>query len=205
MATIFDLIGSLVFSGALFLIIVTANDTALEVQSTSHGDMLVQQMLVNVAQMVEGEFRNMGFGVPENSQTVLLADTASITFMSDLDRAGTSMDTIRYSTGPVSELSATQNEQDRYLYRRVNSGTKQAIGVVTVFGLRYFTRAGDTLDMPVAADQLSEIHVVEVTMEVQNSYAPYRPTWSVRTGERNALYSSSLWQQTRLASQNTRR
>jgi hypothetical protein len=205
MATIFDLIASLVFSGALFLIILTANDTALETQATSHGDMLVQQMLINVAQMVEGEFRNMGFGVPENQKTVLLADTSSITFLTDMDRSGTSLDIVRYTLGPVSELSRTQNEQDRFLYRALNGGTKQNVGVVTLFTLRYFTRDGDTLAMPVPADRLTEIHVVEVTMEVQNSYAPYRPTWAVQTGQRNALYSSSLWQQTRLASQNSRR
>jgi hypothetical protein len=42
-------------------------------------------------------------------------------------------------------------------------------------------------------------------MEVQNPYAMMRSKEQVMGGERNALYSSSLWQQTRLASQNTRR
>jgi hypothetical protein len=54
-------------------------------------------------------------------------------------------------------------------------------------------------------DRLNEIHVVEVTMEVQNPYAIYRPRDQVQAGERDALYSTSLWQQTRLASQNSRR
>ena len=102
-------------------------------------------------------------------------------------------------------MAGTQNEQDRYLYRKVNTGQRLIVGVVTVFRLHYFTRDGEELAVPVATDRLTEIHVVEVTMEVQNSYAPYRPTWAVKTGERNALYSSSLWQQTRLASQNSRR
>ena len=42
-------------------------------------------------------------------------------------------------------------------------------------------------------------------MEVQNPYALYRPQGMVAAGERNALYSTSYWQQTRLASQNFRR
>jgi hypothetical protein len=42
-------------------------------------------------------------------------------------------------------------------------------------------------------------------MEVQNPYALYRPPGMVMAGERDALYSTSYWQQTRLASQNFRR
>jgi len=88
MATIFDLIASLVFSGACSLLFSRLTIPRWRPQATSHGDMLVQQMLINVAQMVEGEFRNMGFGVPENQKTVLLADTSSITFLTDMDRSG---------------------------------------------------------------------------------------------------------------------
>lgn len=205
MSILFDLIGSLVFGGALFVIILTANGSALETQTTSHGDMMVQQMLVNVAQLVEGEFRNMGFGIPEGQPTIAAADTGRITFLTSLDRSGVNIDTVTYTVGDTTELAATQNEMDRYLYRKVNGGPKEAVGVVTVFSLRYFTRLGDSLATPVAASNLGEIHTVEVTLEVQNSAAPYRPREAVQTGQRNALYSSSLWQQTRLTSQNTRR
>ncbi len=205
MAIIFDLLGSMVFGGALFVIILTANSSALETQTTSHGDMLVQEMLVNVAQLVEGEFRNMGFGVPEGHPTISGADSTSITFLTSLDRTGVNIDTVSYSVGDTTELAATQNSQDRYLYRKVNGSAKQAVGIVTVFSLRYFTRLGDQLSAPVLSTNLGEIHTVEVTMEVQNSAAPYRPKWAVQSGQRDALYSSSLWQQTRLTSQNTRR
>jgi hypothetical protein len=77
--------------------------------------------------------------------------------------------------------------------------------VVTIFTLKYIARSGEILPVPVPNDRLTEIHVVEVTMEVQNPYAILRRDGEVLPGERNALYSSSLWQQTRLASQNTRR
>ncbi len=205
MALIFDFIGSLVFGGALFLIILTANNSALETQTTSHGDMLVQEMLVNVAQLVEGEFRNMGFGVQEGSPTIIAADSTTVTFLSSLDRSGVNIDTVTYSIGDTTELAATPNEKDRYLYRKVNGDAKQAVGIVTVFSLRYFTRMGDEIPIPVVAGGFGEIYTVEVTMEVQNSAAPYRPKEAVQAGQRDALYSSSLWQQTRLTSQNTRR
>ena len=115
------------------------------------------------------------------------------------------IDTIRYSLGPISELAATQNELDRNLYRSVNGGQKLIVGVVTTFRLQYFTHDGERSSSPVPSDRLSEIHVVEVTMEVQNSNALARNSTQVKEGERTALFSSSLWQQTRLASQNSRR
>jgi hypothetical protein len=204
MSALFDVIASMLFGGTLFMIVLSANDIAAENQSTYNGDMMVQEMLTCTAQLVEGEFRNMGFGVPENQRTITLADSTSINFLSDLNRDG-NIDTIKYSLGETNELLDTQNEMDRFLKRKVNGGQTMNVGAVTTFKLQYRTPDGVLLPVPVPWDRLTEIHVVEVTMEVQNPYAPYRDAAMVKTGERNALYSSSLWQQTRLASQNSRR
>jgi hypothetical protein len=76
-----------------------------------------------------------------------------------------------------------------------------SIGAVTIFQLNYMTQDAVFLARPVPAGQLSEIHTVEVTIEVQNPYAPLNPLGT----NPEALFSSSLWQQTRLASQNSRR
>jgi|PlaIllAssembly_1097288.scaffolds.fasta_scaffold875141_1 hypothetical protein len=205
MSSLLDIIYSMLFGGTLFIIVLNANDIAAENQSTYHGDMMVQQMLTSTAQLIEGEFRNMGFGMPEKSATVRAADSSSISFLTDLGRDGGFIDTIRYSIGPVSELAATQNELDRNLYRSVNGGQRAIVGIVTTFRLQYFTMDGELLSVPVPSDRLSEVQVVEVTMEVQNSNALARSSVQVKEGERSALYSSSLWQQTRLASQNSRR
>jgi hypothetical protein len=204
MSALFDVIASMLFGGTLFMIVLSANDIAAENQSTYNGDMMVQEMLTCTAQLVEGEFRNMGFGVPENQRTITLADSTSINFLSDLNRDG-NIDTIKYSLGGTDELLDTQNEMDRFLKRKVNGGQMMNVGAVTTFKLQYRTPDGVLLPVPVPWDRLTEIHVVEVTMEVQNPFAPYRDAAMVKSGERNALYSSSLWQQTRLASQNSRR
>ncbi len=205
MQSLMDIIYSVLFGGTLFVIVLNANDIAAENQSTYHGDMMVQQMLTSTAQLVEGEFRNMGFGMPEHSTTVRWADSSSIAFLTDLGRDGGLIDTVRYSLGPTSELAGTPNELDRNLYRSVDGGARAIVGVVTTFKLAYYTREGNVLPLPVPTDRLSEIHVVEVTMEVQNSAALARDPQQVKEGQRTALYSSSMWQQTRLASQNSRR
>ena len=204
MAALIDIIASMIFSGALFIIVLDANDLATETQMVYNGDQMVQQMLTSTAQLVEGELRNIGYGVPSTVPNITQGDSSSITFLSDIDRDGV-VDTVSYSIGPISELGATPNELDRYLKRRVSNAGSSNVGVVTVFHLRYFTRAGDSIQIPVPSARLPEVFTVELTMEVQNPAAPYRNENMVKEGERNALYSNSLWQQTRLASQNNRR
>jgi hypothetical protein len=182
----------------------SANEIAAENYSLYNGDMVVQEMLTQTAYLLEGELRNMGVGIPESKESVIWADSSGIGFLYDVDLDGY-VDTVRYFAGVPSEMLNTMNELDRPLYRRVNGGNPLMVGAVTVFRLRYLTRAGVVLSTPVPSDQLSEIYSVDITMEVQNPYALSRPEESVRSGERNALYSSSLWQQTRLSSQNMRR
>ncbi|MBI4536297.1 MAG: hypothetical protein HY708_08460 [Ignavibacteriae bacterium] len=205
MATILDLIFSSVIGGAILMILLSATDAMNENQSVYNGDMLVQEMLTSTVQLVESEFRNMGFGVPEDQASIIHADSTQIRFLIDLDRDGGFIDTVEYYLGPTSELNKTQNELDRYLHRTVNGGSKAQVGVVVHFNLRYITHAGELLPTPVAEDRLTEIHVVEVTVEVQNPYALYKKASETGIGDRNAWYSSSMWQQTRLASQNSRR
>lgn len=205
MSFILDMILSVIVGAAVLFTIITANDIAGENYTLSSGNMIVQEMLISTAQLIEGEFRNMGFGVPQNTATVIRADTSSITFLIDLDRNGVGVDTITYTLGDTTELASTQNELDRFLHRTVNGIYTGKVGVVTLFRLRYFARSGERIPTPVASDRLTEIHVVEVTMEVQNPHAIARRPGEIGVGERTALYSSSMWQQTRLASQNTRR
>lgn len=204
MQSLIDFLGSIFFGGAMLSIILSAHDIASENQSVYNGDLLVQEMLVQTAYLVEGEFRNMGVGVPDNGQIVFHADTSAITFLYDLDRNGVP-DTVAYAMGTTADLSGTQNPNDRPLSRRVNGGTSAHVGVVTAFNLRYISRTGEVLATPVAAHQLNEVHSVEITMEVQNPYAVLSSGGDIAGSVDNALYSSSLWQQTRLASQNSRR
>jgi len=205
MAAMLDIIYSMVLGSVLLLTVIDSNQIASENHSMYNGDMLVQELLIGTAQLLEGELKNMGFGVPENHQTVMDADTGRISFLVDLGRDGGLIDTVTYVVGPISELSNTMNELDRYLYRKRNGDAPQQVGIVTILRFRYLNVVGEELSTPVDSTQLTEIYIVEVTMEVQNPYAIYRDPRQVRPGERDALYSSSLWQQTRLASQNSRR
>ncbi len=204
MQYVLDYVLSAILGAGLILIMNSANEIAAENYSMYNGDMVVQEMLTQTAYLLEGELRNMGVGLPETTPAVLWADTSGLGFLSDVNVDGY-VDTVQYFAGTPSEMLQTMNEVDRPLYRRVNSENPLMVGAVTVFRLRYLTRSGATLPTPVSAGQLSEIYSVDITMEVQNPYALSRPKEMVQAGERSALYSSSLWQQTRLSSQNMRR
>ena len=205
MAVMIDIISSMVLGGLLLLGIINADAVVTENSSILNGNLLVQQMLITTAQLVEGEFRNMGVGVPTDSGTVLAAGNTSIIYLTDLNRDG-AMDQIQYYLGPVHELGNIQNDSVRLLHRRVNNGPIQSVGEVSKFSLRYFSQNEmDTLVPPIPAADLNMIRVVEITMEVQNRDALYRNPYDVHPGERNAFYSSSYWRQTRLASQNLKR
>jgi len=65
MSTIMDIILSIFLGGILLLVILSANDLTAETTYMLNGDLFVQQMLVSVVQIVEGEIRNMGYGCPE--------------------------------------------------------------------------------------------------------------------------------------------
>jgi len=207
MAAIMDVLVSMLMGGMLLLNVFDAQSIIAEDSSMYRGDVLVQEMLIGQVQFMEGEIRNMGYGVPQGVRTITFAGDSSIAFLLDANRDGT-IDTIRYDLGPVSELSRTPNEMDRFIHRTVSSpGNTETgnIGVVTYFHMLYINASGDTLAAPVSQALLGSIKEVELSMEIQNPQALYRPQGTVKAGERNALYSTSYWQQTRLASQNFRR
>lgn len=205
MGTVLDIIMAISLGGLLFLAIINSYGVVTENSGILNGDMLVQQLLISTAQIVEGEFRNMGVGVTPDSATILAATDTSIAYLSDLNRDG-AIDRIDYWLGPVHEVHGIQNDSVRLLHRRLNGGSMQSVGEVTKFRLRYFSQNElDTLVPPIATIDLKMIKIVEITMEVQNRDALYRDPRDVHPGQRNAFYSSSYWRQTRLASQNLKR
>jgi len=208
MAAILDIVFSIILGGMLLTIIINANDLTAETTSIYGGDVLVQEMIIRQAQFIESEFRNMGSGVTSGNPIITAASDSSITFWS-AQSPGAALSQIAYYTGPTSDLKSTENELDRYLYRTVNGGSKLEVGVVTTFHLHYYRVNGDTLTPAAGAllpvGSLGSISEIELDMEVQNPYAISRDPALVQSGQRTALYSSSFWQQMRVASRNFRR
>ena len=206
MSTMLDIIFAIILGAAILLIVLNANATLREVWSVYNGDVMVQSALVSNAQIIEGEFRNMGCGIDSPSDsTIKIALDTCIQFTRKMRPDNANVDTIKYFSGASSELTSTNNNTDRYLYRQVNSTQPQRVGIITQFRLKYFNGVGEELATPVSPSELFTIRIIEVTMYVQSPNAIYRDPSTVKPGEQDAFYSTGLWKQTRLASQNLKR
>lgn len=194
-ATLFDILGSIIIGSILMMITWRLSDAATEKTYNNSGELSLQQNLATVAQILETDFRKIGYCAdynkfPDPSKAVLYADVSSIKFLTDLD-LDTNMDSIRYYLGPTSELSSTPNPRDRLLYRVVNNEVPKSSNLgVTQFYLNYFDALGDTLTPPITTPGL--VSSVEINIKVE-SVAAY-----------DTAYSSAFWRQIRLVARNLR-
>jgi hypothetical protein len=203
-----DLIGSIVVFGWLLLMSLRVNTANQENMQTLNGDLLVQENLVAVTQLLEYDFRKIGFCKEPNNlvdptKAILLADTSRIKFLTDLDLDGTGpngvLDSVYYFLGDTTGLSQTPNPRDRYLYRVVNGEPAKGANLgITSFTMKYFDRSGVPIPTPVGASELQKIQTIQITLSVENVYAAS----IVETT--NKQYSSAFWQQVRLSSRNYR-
>ena len=123
-STIIDLISSVVIGGLLLLILFRLNDATVENNYVYGGEAIAQSNLVEVVQLVEHDFRKIGYckdweKIPDPSKSILSATQNSISFLTDENNDG-NIDTLRYYLGSTDELQNTPNPNDRTLYRVLN-------------------------------------------------------------------------------------
>jgi len=152
-STLLDILGSTIIGALLLLILFRINDTAMQNAFSHSGELMVQQALVEAVSVIEYDFRKMGYcenweSIANPSNAIIFADTSSISFLTDLPSVGNTkgdgiVDTLHYYTGPTSELSETDNPNDRLLYRVINSATPVGSNIgITKFHLTYFDSFG---------------------------------------------------------------
>ena len=194
-STILDILASVIMGGMLLIIVLRLSDSAAEKTHNYSGELSLQQNLVTIAQILENDFRKMGYckdweKFPDPTKSIAAADTSSIKFYADINSDG-NMDSILYYLGPVSELSGTPNPRDRFLYRVVNTETPVGVNLgVTEFFMIFFDALGDTLLFPIT--QPSLINSYEINIRVESVYAY------------DDKYSSAFWRQIRLVARNLR-
>ncbi|NIT61048.1 MAG: hypothetical protein GWN00_34060 [Aliifodinibius sp.] len=195
MSSLIDIIGSSVIGGFLLLLLFNVLNTTNE-YFLSHGDdLIVQKNLTSVASILEHDLRKMGFLVPETELSIIQADSTNLKFRGDINK-DFSLDTVEYYLGSTNELSATQNPDDRFIYRKVNglpaNGAK--IGVVTNFMFEYLDQDGNEVST------LISIKMIRINMKVENS-----AVYGNDPNPNKNKYRTAIWQQTRLVSRNLRR
>lgn len=194
-STILDIIGSMIIGGILLTTTWRLSDAATEKTYNGSGELSLQQNLVVTAQIIENDFRKIGFcedwnKLPDPSKAIISADLNSIKFLTDTNLDG-ELDSIRYFLGPTSELSMTPNPRDRMLYRVVNNETPGGSNLgITQFFMIYYDALGDTIPLPITIT--GEIASVEINITVEN-VAAY-----------DTSYSSAYWRQIRMIARNLR-
>lgn len=192
-SSIIDILGSVIIGGILLLILFRLSDTSTENTYLNSSELIIQQNLVEVVGLLEYDFRKIGYcedwtKIPDPSQAILSADSNDITYLTDINSDGI-VDTMRYFTGTVDELSSTDNPNDVILYRLVNGEAPAGSNLgVTQFQLIFFNAVGDTINFPIQVP--GEIYTMQINITIENT-----------TGYDNQ-YTSAFWRQIRLAARN---
>lgn len=192
-ASIFDLIGSVVIGGVLLITLIKINDSATRNTYGFTGELVVQENLVTSVEVLEYDFRKIGycedpFAIPNTKRAILYADSTDITYLTDVNFDGIP-DTMRYYLGPTSELSHTPNPDDRMLYQEIN-GNRAGVNLgITLFKIKYFGALGEELSLPRTFPPTG-IFSMQIDIRIEN------------TSAYDEEYRYAFWRQIRLASRN---
>ncbi len=192
-ATIFDLVGSVIIGGILLITLFKVNESATRNTYGFSGELIVQENLVTSVEVLEYDFRKIGycedpFAIPNTKRAILYADSTDITYLTDVDFDGIP-DTMRYYLGPPSELTGTPNPDDRMLYQEIN-GNRAGVNLgITLFKIKYFGALGGELSLPRSFPPTG-IFSMQIDIRIEN------------TSAYDENYRYAFWRQIRLASRN---
>ena len=170
-----DIIGSIIVGGIIMVMLLKFNANIMEGAATQTFTTTVQKNVTTVTDILEYDFRKMGYHVPVDS-TVVVAETSRIVFKGDFDNDG-STDVLSYYLD-TSSPSGHVNPRARILYRKLNTQPAQSINLgITRFRLWYYNLKGSP------ADSTYKIRSVKVVLRAE-SISPYDTTYSGAYWER---------------------
>lgn len=207
-STLIDILGSTLVGGLILLILFRMNDSSVENHYLNSGEMIVQSNLLSVIELLEHDFRKIGYcedydKIPNPAIAIIEATDTSIAFQTDVSISQAvqtgdgEVDILKYWVGsPIdSDVMGTPNPKDRILYRQVNSETPLSANLgITQFNLKYFDDDGEEIATMPSAPPLGIITLqIDVTVENTASYGDAADT---------DVYSkdkSAFWRQIRLS------
>ena len=174
--------GSFLIGGMVLVTILNMNHEILETSSLNSLGTMAQENVIEIASILEYDFKKIGHQVPRNTPALLAITDSTISFLADIDRDSV-IDTISYRAGPVSETSATDNPSDRYLYRSVNGDEYDVALGITAWELRYFNQKMGT------TSQVDSVRVIQISFTVGTTFGydeNYgRASWSTQFAPKN--------------------
>ena len=194
MAIVLDLIGSFIIAAFAILLGLRMNVTISEHLLSSVTILNVQEGLENAVEILETDFRKIGYGVTDPRTAIEISQPTHIRFQADIDRDGTIDHVDLRLVSYVNDYGETLGA----LVRQINSESPNVIATeVMDFSLRYLTQGGTAADTAVK----SQIWIIESTLRIKS---PYKVADQVMGSDRMTEVQG-FWRQTRLASRNLKR
>ncbi len=137
-----DVVGSIIIGGFIILIVANLNLAITTSSSEILFSNIAQYELSSVLNIAEQDFSKIGYKA--SGDKISLAKKNEIKFSADIDDNG-SVETVHYYWGEKSELTSTQNPNDRPLYRSIDNETGKTIGRITDFTLSYYDSSSKKL------------------------------------------------------------
>jgi hypothetical protein len=182
MGDIYDVMGSIIIGGIILLMLLSFNSSLVEGSAVQMFNSIVQSNLSSLTDIVEYDFRKVGYRVGSIHDTAIVyADKEKIVMRGDVDNDGT-VEQISYSFD-AKKKSGQANPRSRVLYRQVNNGPTESINIgLTRFQMAYYDSA-DLLIKENPVKDPTRIRAIRLAMNIEST-SPYDTTYSGATWER---------------------
>ncbi len=192
MSVAIDLIASVIIAGYVLLMGLRLNMDLSSTAVASTTNVNVQEAMAEVANTFELDLKKIGYGLPDPSAAIAVADSNRLRFRSDMNRDGVTDSVEWYVGNPLPQYT---DRVVRMLYRKYNNGTPLLVATcVITFRLKYLDQDGTV------TTSLTNIALIETTLEISS---PYKVADQVNPEVQE--YITTLWRQSRVASRNLKR
>ena len=140
MASLLDIIGSIVVGGMFLLLLFRFNMQTSETAYLIQMQNITSLDAVALSDFLEYDLSKTGYRVVD-ADVITLADSNTVLFKLDYNDDGNA-DSIHYSLGDTAYFASSSNPHDRPLYRRLNGGSQELMGAVTDFNISYLDSSG---------------------------------------------------------------
>jgi hypothetical protein len=141
MSYLLDTVGSTLFAGVLILMIITHNINVDNASRELFQNSMTQSEAIEAGKIFDYDLYKVGYRV--SGAKILLADSTRFKYLADVNNDG-AVDSVYYYLGNTL-TAATENPNDRPVYRVLNNGTPTLCMVVCEFKMSYLDSAGNKL------------------------------------------------------------
>lgn len=172
------IITSFIIGGLLMISIVALNERVTMDSNQTALNQIVKNRTDNVSQVIQRDFREMGYGV--QGAIITYASANEVSFQEDLNNDGT-VNNVTWLYDVSKDVPQTVNPNDHPLYRIIDGVRHMVSASVTSFSLSYTMKNGDQTSSP---GKFNEIRKIKVNL-VCESPEPY-----------DKVYQGAAWQKT---------